>query len=101
MLHTVSVFAFCKCTHLGALLLFFSGSDICLEDNFNRTCVHYAAMKDHSDIIQCLIERGAELEVGDRDGQTPAHYSAQYNSLNCLQLLLHSAVDITQGKFKN
>ena len=63
----------------------------------NRNCVHYAAMKNHSAIIQCLMERGAELETVDNKGQTPAHYAVKYNSLACLEVLLHSAVDVTQG----
>lgn len=63
----------------------------------NRTCVHYAAMKNHPAIIQCLMERGAELETVDIKGQTPAHYAVQYNSLACLELLLRSSVDVTQG----
>lgn len=80
------------------ILLSYTGSDICLEDNFNRTGVHLAAIKNHSSIIQCLMERGAELESTDREGKTPAHYAAQYGSLDCLNLLLKSAVDITQGR---
>ena len=79
-------------------MLSYIGSDICLEDNFNRTGVHLAAIKNHPSIIQCLMERGAEIESIDCEGKTPAHYAAQYGSLDCLSLLLKSAVDITQGR---
>ena len=66
----------------------------------NRTGIHFAAMKNHLPIIQCLMERGAELEVTDSDGRTPAHYAAQYGSIDCLEMLLKTAVDITQGIYQ-
>ncbi len=54
-------------------------------------------MRDHPDIIQCLVERGMELDTEDLNGKTPAHYAAKYGSLACLKSLVGSKVDITAG----
>lgn len=73
------------------------GCDICLEDNQGQTGVHLAAMRNHPEIIQCLMERGMELDTADHKGKTPAHYAAKYGNVACLQCLAKSAVDMTTG----
>ena len=75
------------------------GCDICLEDNFGRTGVHLAALKDHPAVIQCLLDRGMELDTADQVGKNPAHYSAQHGNLASLKVLVKNAVDISVGMF--
>lgn len=75
------------------------GCDICLEDKFGRTGVHLAALKDHPKVIQCLLDRGMELDTADHEGKNPAHYSAQHGNLASLKVLVKNAVDISVGKF--
>ena len=60
--------------------------------------MHLAAMRGHQGVIQCLMERGMELDTVDCKGKTPAHYAAKHGSMECLKCLVTSAVDITTGK---
>ncbi len=59
--------------------------------------MHLAAMRGYQDVIQCLMERGMELDTVDNNRKTPAHYAAKYGNLDCLKCLVKSAVDMTTG----
>ena len=59
--------------------------------------MHLAALKDHASIVQCLMERGMELDTVDHEGKTPAHYAAQHGSLACVKLLVRNAMDMYSG----
>ncbi len=74
------------------------GCDICLEDNEGRTGVHLASLQNHPSVIQCLLDRGMELDMVDKQGKTPAHYAACQGHLDSLKVLLKNAVDISIGK---
>ena len=39
----------------------------CLFDHMQRTPLHYAAMKDHSEIVRCLVEQGANVDIKDKN----------------------------------
>lgn len=54
-------------------------------------------MRGHREVIQCLMERGVELDTTDHRGKTPAHYAAKHGSRECLKALMKSAVDINTG----
>ena len=69
-----------------------------MEDKQGRTGVHLACMRDHDGIVQSLVQRGMELDIGDRMGKTPAHYAAKYGSLACLECLAKNTVDLTMCK---
>lgn len=71
-----------------------------MEDREGRSGVHLAAMRGHQEVIQCLMERGMELDTVDHKGKTPAHYAAKYGSVECLKCLMKSAVDMNTGEFK-
>ena len=71
---------------------------MCLEDNLGRSDVHLAALHDHTNVIVCLMERGMELDMPDKEGKTPAHYAAQHGSLSTLGVLVKNAIDITTGQ---
>ena len=59
-----------------------------------------AALQDHPEIIQCLLDRGMELDTADREGKTPAHNAARHGKLASLKVLLKNAVDITIGQLR-
>ena len=40
-----------------------------------KTALHRAAAQGHLEVVQALIESGAEIEITDDDGDTPLHYS--------------------------
>jgi ankyrin repeat protein len=42
------------------------GRDVNAADAENRTPLHYAVAYNHPDILEALLEAGADLEVGER-----------------------------------
>ena len=47
-----------------------SGIDVNFRDNDDRTALHVAACQGLSDVVQLLLDRGAELDTKDRWGST-------------------------------
>ena len=68
-------------------------------DNFDldgRTALQYAAMKNHTNVIYELLQRGADVNKRDRDdGKTALHWSAMYNKTGAIRLLLRNGASTT------
>jgi ankyrin repeat protein len=72
-----------------------SGVDINREDNdFNQTPVTWAAEYGYMEILNILIESGADIHIPDLDGWTPLHYAAGSNESDMVQKLLDAGADI-------
>lgn len=56
--------------------------------------VHYAALRNHSDVVLLLLDRGYEADAQDAIGMTPLHIAAENNSLDVLKILLNRVADI-------
>lgn len=69
--------------------LFKKGSHIHLKDNYGSTPLHVAARTDHREMVEWLIEQGAELDARtDVEMQTPLHHAARYDSVQAIRLLI-------------
>jgi len=44
--------------------------------NTNKTALHMAALNDHVDVVQLLIDSGADVTAADDAGNTPLHFAA-------------------------
>ncbi|XP_076013547.1 ankyrin repeat domain-containing protein 66-like [Genypterus blacodes] len=53
----------------------------------NKTPLHWAAAKGHTDIVRILMEHGARPCLRTEHGWTPAHCAAESNQLAVLHLL--------------
>ncbi|PIK47690.1 putative ankyrin repeat domain-containing protein 66 [Apostichopus japonicus] len=62
----------------------------------NRTPVHWAAIKGHSESIRLLVEYGATLDVVTDVGWTPAHFAAEGGKILALRALqkLEAPIDM-------
>ena len=49
-----------------------------IEDSLGRQPAHYAAMRNHANILQYLYDKGVDLESPDNSGKLPVHYAAQH-----------------------
>lgn len=54
--------------------------------------LHYAA-NSRADIIQLLIDQGADVNVRDGKGKTPLHCAAVTANLECMRTLLENGAD--------
>ena len=56
--------------------------------------LHRAAKENRVDIARALIDRGAEVDARDEDGDTPLH-DAAWKSLDVARLLLDGGAEVT------
>ena len=65
------------------------GSDIHLKDKEGKTPLHVAASTGHTDMVEWLIENGAELEPRTIiERQTPLHHAARYDAVQAMGILI-------------
>lgn len=61
-----------------------------------RTALHYACMNGHYNIVRVLLDKGAGVNVQDKDGDTPAHLSIKENVDNrVLEALIEQGAKIS------
>ena len=63
------------------------------RDKRGSTPLHLAA--SHVDVARLLVERGAEVNVGDESGYTPLHAAAASGSAEVARLLLERGADVS------
>lgn len=59
-----------------------------------RAAIHYAAACEEDAVLRLLIERGADIEVRNNDGETPLFDAASGGSEACVRLLIDSGCDV-------
>lgn len=64
------------------------------DPDFERTALHYAAMKGHITAITDLIKKGANKNATDGEGNTALHLAALFNQPASVRALLSNDADI-------
>ena len=68
-----------------------------LDINFilpnGTTALHQAVFQDHHDIVNLLIERGADPNIGDENVWTPLHWAVERRRMDMVKLLLNRGAD--------
>ena len=54
----------------------FRGGSIDAVDSEQKTPLHLAAYKGHASAVEYLLEKGADMELKDEDGNHPIHLAA-------------------------
>jgi ankyrin repeat protein len=62
-------------------------------DSSGFTALHRAADKDHPEVICLLLNKGATLDISNKNGDTPLHWAAGSNSYEAALQLLKSCVE--------
>lgn len=61
---------------------------------FRMTALHMAAFYWNFGIVSLLLEAGANINAGDRDGWTPLHWAAQNDRAEAVALFLEAGADV-------
>eukprot|EP00434_Breviolum_minutum_P025449 symbB.v1.2.022488.t1/scaffold1997.1/size93120/1 len=64
------------------------------SDGRKLTPLHWAAEEGHRDVVQLLLEKHAEIEATDADGETPLHVAAGRGHRDIVQVLLEKTAEI-------
>ena len=51
------------------------------DEYHHFTPLHYAALKNHVDVLEFLLENGAYVEMEDEDGRTPIYYGTSEHDM--------------------
>jgi len=57
------------------------------DDRFERTPLHYAAIKGYKDIVQKFIGNGADINAKDVDKKTPLYYAQKHGNHEIAEIL--------------
>lgn len=61
------------------------------RDKLGRTLLHYSSCKSQVEIVQQLLEKGANPNLKDKNGNTPLHWCGH---VDVLQLLISHGANI-------
>jgi ankyrin repeat protein len=63
------------------------------EDDKSATPLHAAAESGSPEVVEFLLEHGADLNARDKYGDTPLHYAAAFGHPETVRLLLERGTD--------
>lgn len=76
------------------LLLAREASLVKAQDGRGWTALHFAAMKNHAEMVELLVEKGADVNARSHGGGTPLHESAPSAPPAMMELLLRRGAEI-------
>lgn len=66
------------------------GSDVNKADKYGRCPLHIAAAVDYEEMVDFLINNGADvLKTTHHEGQTAMHYAAKNNAIQSMKVGIH------------
>jgi len=65
-----------------------------VKDNDGNTSLHWVALRGNKEIVQLLLDRGANIEAKNNDGYTPLSQAANQSDTEIVRLLLDRGADI-------
>ena len=68
--------------------------DVNYHGRNNDTALHSAVDDGHRDVVELLIDAGADIEAQDSTGETPLHYACENGKLAILKMLLKAGADV-------
>ncbi|WP_341810393.1 ankyrin repeat domain-containing protein [Wolbachia endosymbiont (group A) of Volucella bombylans] len=55
-----------------------NGANVNVQDEWEKTSLHYSAQHGHAQVVEVLLEEGADVNAQDKDGRTPLYYAVYY-----------------------
>lgn len=73
---------------------FLENNGLEIKDEFGRTSLLNAAFYNNIELLQWLIEKGAEIKAKDNNGYTALHFAIQEAHDDSVTLLLNHSADV-------
>ena len=64
------------------------GAQVGAYSNLGKTALHFASMRNHTNVINLLIKNKASLEAEDSQGCTALHLACKKGALEAVSMLL-------------
>ena len=77
----------CRYKSLEDLASMFKHHPINCRDAYDNTPLHEAALWGREDVVQFLIDQGADIKATDKYGRTPLHWAEMRNHGKVAELL--------------
>ena len=72
-----------------------NGTDVdSMDDQFYKTALHRAVAGGHQEIVEFLLNKGADVNAQDREGRTPLHYASERGHKDVAKLLIDKGADV-------
>ena len=71
------------------MCVFLAGANVNQQDKYGRSPLHVCAAADHADMVEFLLQHGADIDsrsYGDK--QSPLHYADKNDATRSLSVLL-------------
>ena len=65
-----------------------------VDDEYDRTALMIASRYNRTNVIQLLLQNGADVNKRDCYGHTPVHYAADWNSTEAISMLIEHGASI-------
>jgi ankyrin repeat protein/L-ascorbate metabolism protein UlaG (beta-lactamase superfamily) len=69
-----------------------------LDEN-NMTPLNTAALNGHPELVKVLLEKGADISIGDMDNSQPIHCAAISGNIEVAELLLAHGADVNEKDY--
>ena len=68
--------------------------DLNFEDSDNRTALHLAVCEKLTDVVQVLIDAGADIDTVNKDGWAPLDSACKYGTLDVVKMLVEAGTGL-------
>lgn len=67
------------------------------DEHTRLSALHVAAMEGHADVVALLIQRGANVNIADADGDTPVVMAVNFDKKNVVEVLVANGADVRRA----
>ena len=80
---------------------FHKSIDINRKNQLGQTLLYHAAFKGYTDIVQFLLDNGADMMIADDNGNFPIHTASNKGQVRCVELLIKKGANVDLLNRKN